>query len=258
MNLQSQISSYLIGVGEFVVVVPFVKKDRHRVEASETPSEDPNHNERLETESAWSELMQDLSSLRDCEKLAENELKSVDSVNENSFDRSTSSRTMKRKKVLNKDKERPSYAALLSMLHTTGEDMFDEHNIKKFLQFIDSSCCLSDPATGSCVMREASELDPCKNSLCQCPLWLKDIMRAFSFINVYSACLQLWHREINITALKKPLDQLHKHGLHTGTADLEVISQLCPQVIHPIAESVLLRFRLPQFSCRVVYLLNQR
>ncbi|KAL8492390.1 hypothetical protein ACS0TY_023834 [Phlomoides rotata] len=226
LKLQSQISSYSIGVGEFVVVVPFVKKDtqhRHSVEASETSSEVPNRNERLETESTWSELMQDLSSLRDlsdCEKLGETDMKSMNSENENSCDR-------RRKKSLNKDKEVPSYGDLLSMLHTSGEDMFEEQNIKKLLQFIDSSCCLSDPATGCCVMREASA----KCSLCQCPLWLKDIMRAFSFINVYSACLQLWHKEITITALMKALDQLHKFGFRTGTADLELISQLCPQVI---------------------------
>ncbi|PIM98761.1 hypothetical protein CDL12_28754 [Handroanthus impetiginosus] len=256
LNLQNQISSYLIGVGEFLVVAPFVKKDRqlrHRVEASETNSEDPNPSEKLESklaESAWSDLMQDLSSFQDIssrENLPGAELKSMNSVSisENAYHRRNSSRTMKPKKMLSKGKEKESsYDILLSILPASGDDMFDEQNLEMFLEFMDSSSCLSNPATGSCVIREANDLldgklDLSKSSLCFCPLWLKDIMRAFYFINVYSACLQLWQRKITISALEGPLDQLHKFGFRPGIADLEILSQFCPEVNYLIVETVL-------------------
>ncbi|KAK6148650.1 hypothetical protein DH2020_019562 [Rehmannia glutinosa] len=246
LNLKSQIGSYLIGDGEFLVIVPFVKKDRqHRVEASETPSEGPNPDVKFAAElaeSAWSDLRQDLSSYQEIsnhENLAEAGFKPMNP--ENAHDKGTSSRTTKSKNELIKGKEKGTpYDVLLSILQTSGDNLFDEQILKKFIEFMDCSSCLSNPATGICVMREAhallvSEEDPCKSSLCLCPLWLKDLMRAFSFINVYSACLQLWQKKITISALKRPLDQLHKFGFRPGIADLELLSQVCPQVIHRIA-----------------------
>ncbi|KAH6797259.1 UBQ protein [Perilla frutescens var. hirtella] len=252
LDLTSEISSYTIGFGEFLVVVPFVKKDRqhrHRVEASGTASKDSDHDERSRNElaeSAWRDLMQDLSCFQDMpghENQAEAKLKSKNSENENACDRITSSRITKQKKVLNKDKGKHSCDDLLSILQISSDDMFDEQNLKKIVEFMDSSSCLSDPVTGSCVMREADslvgcELDSCKSSLCLCPLWLKELMRTFSFVNVYSACLQLWQKQITTAAVKEPLEQLHKFCSHPGIVDLELLSQVCPQVILIVEKEV--------------------
>ncbi|XP_020548694.1 uncharacterized protein LOC105158042 isoform X2 [Sesamum indicum] len=250
LNLQSQISSYLIGDGEFLVIVPFVKKDRqqrHRVEASEMMSENPNPDGKLETEladSTWSEIMQDLLSFQDVsnrENPHKAEFKCLNSENENTHD---TSRRKRRKKELNTGlEEGSSDDVLLSILQASRNNMVDEENLKKLLQFMESSSCLSNPATGSCVMRKANdqldgESDPCKSRFCLCPLWLKDIMRVFAFINIYSACLQLWQKQITINALKGPLDELHKFGFHPGIADFEVLSQLCPQVIRIVNNEV--------------------
>ncbi|XP_073119488.1 uncharacterized protein [Henckelia pumila] len=67
LKLQSQISSYSIGDENFLVITPFLKKDRLQG-ANARLSENPNASEGLDTESAdsaWVELMEDLSSLRD-------------------------------------------------------------------------------------------------------------------------------------------------------------------------------------------------
>ncbi|KAL9156100.1 hypothetical protein ABFS82_09G050400 [Erythranthe guttata] len=190
LKLQSEISRYSIGFGDFLVVVPFVKKDRHRVE---TPSEDPNPNHKFETElaeSAWSDLMQDLSSIQytsNCAKLPEVEPKSTNSENENARDRGGIS---------------------------------------------------TKNALGCCVMREANANALPDGELCVCPLWLKDIIRAFSFLNIYSACLQLWQKNITFSAFKGPLDQLHLFGFRPGIADLELLSQVCPQVIRIVSNEV--------------------
>lgn len=257
MDFQSEISSFTIGAGEFLVVVPFVKKDRqhrNRVEPSETATKDINHNDRLSNdlaESAWSDLMQDLSCFQDMsnrETLAETELKSKSSETENASDRINRLRKTNQKKVFN-NKERPSFDALLNILQKPGDDMLDEQSLKIFLQYVDSSSCLSDPTTGSCVMRKADapvgcNLDSSKSSSCLCPLWLKDLMRTFYFINVYSACLQMWQKPITISAVKEPLEQLHKFGSRTAIVDLELLSQVCPQVILLVVLPVLLRSAL--------------
>ncbi|GFP90671.1 putative ATP-dependent helicase hrq1 [Phtheirospermum japonicum] len=210
LNLKSQISDYLIGVGDFLVVVPFVSKNRqnrHGVEASETPSENPKPNEKLQTEvaeSAWSDLMKDLSSYQDIsndQTQAEAGFVPVNSENKNA-----QNRTMKSKKELNNDKEKgTSYDVILSVLQASGDNLFDEQIVTKFIEFIDCSSCLSNPATGLCVMRESNALSV--------------------------ACLQLWRKRITISSLKRPLDQLHKVGFRPGIADLELLSQLCPRVI---------------------------
>ncbi|XP_075479197.1 uncharacterized protein LOC142520108 isoform X2 [Primulina tabacum] len=71
LKLHSQISSYSIGDEEFLVVTPFLKKDRLQG-ADARLSENLNASESLENESAdsaWVELMEDLSSLRDASNL---------------------------------------------------------------------------------------------------------------------------------------------------------------------------------------------
>lgn len=253
LQLKSEMSSYTVGVGEFLVAVPFMKKDRqdkHRVGASETSPKDSNINEKLrnDSESVWSDLMQDLTSSQDAsndENLTEAGLKSKNSGNEDASKRRTSSCTKREKNVINEDKERPPCDALLSILQTSGDGMLNEQSIKKLLQYIDSSSCLSYPATGSCVMREADtlvgcKLDPCKSNLCLCPLWLKDVIRTFSFVNIYSAYLQLSHKQITIDAVREPLQQLQKFGFHPGIVDLELLTQVCPEVSLLLALIVLL------------------
>ncbi|KAL0441993.1 UNVERIFIED_CONTAM: hypothetical protein Sradi_0138200 [Sesamum radiatum] len=192
--------------------------------------------------------MQDLSSFQDVSNLENShkaEFKSMNSENENTHDKRTCPRRKKRKKELNTGlEEGSSDDVLLCILQASSKNMVDKDNLKKLLEFMEYSSCLSNPATGSCVMREANnqldgESDPCKSRFCLCPLWLKDIMRVFAFINIYSACLQLWRKQITISALKGPLDELHKFfGFHPGIADFEVLSQVCPQVIYLIGETI--------------------
>ncbi|XP_057804983.1 uncharacterized protein LOC131020283 isoform X2 [Salvia miltiorrhiza] len=245
LDLLSEISNYSIGVTEFLVAVPFIKKDRQhrqRVEASETVAKDSNSNDRLPNDSAesvWSDLMQDLSCFQDLpnhENLAEAKVKSRNSENENASEMRTSLTMKRREKVFNKGKEKPSCDALLNILPTSGDGMLDEQSLKKFLQFLDSSSCLSDPGSGSCVMREADavvgcKLDSCKSSSCLCPLWLKDMIKTFILVNVYSAYLQLLQKQITVAAVMEPLEQLHKFGYHPCIMDLDLLSQLCPQLI---------------------------
>ncbi|CAH1422386.1 unnamed protein product [Lactuca virosa] len=71
LSLQSQISSTLISHGEFIVLLPFTKKDKQKiVEPCENETNSQNFHQCSTSkfaESAWSDMMQDLSSLRDAE-----------------------------------------------------------------------------------------------------------------------------------------------------------------------------------------------
>ncbi|CAA2984498.1 ATP-dependent helicase hrq1 isoform X1 [Olea europaea subsp. europaea] len=245
LKLQHEISSYAVGLGEFLVLFPFTKKDKQqteRMEESAGPSKEPNPNESSVNnlaESAWSELMQDLSALHDIssnENLPNVELNSTNV--EDTHAEVTISRT-KRKRVPNRDKkEGPLDDLLSSMLQKSSNEILDKQNCKVFIEVLESSCCLNDPRLGICVMREASDIldnetDPStsNSSSCICPPWLKDIIMAFSFSNIYSAWLQFRQEKITISALQGALDQLHRFGFRPGITELENLSELCPQII---------------------------
>ncbi|KZV15998.1 hypothetical protein F511_14364 [Dorcoceras hygrometricum] len=83
LKLQSLISSYAIGDEDFLVITPFLKRDKLQG-ADARLSENPNASESLETEpadSAWAELMEDLSSLREASNLDTPPGAETDSVN---------------------------------------------------------------------------------------------------------------------------------------------------------------------------------
>ncbi|XP_051115927.1 uncharacterized protein LOC127241080 [Andrographis paniculata] len=240
-----KIGDYLIEDGDFLVIIPFVKKgkeQRHQVDISRTSSEDPKLDEK-ESElarSSWSDLMQDLSSFQEIsthENPPVDDLKSVNSENEKDHGRRISSRKTKGKKVLNDGQDLGcSDDVLFGILQSYLDNTFDEQKFEKVLKLMESSCCLSNLATGYCLLREASdtlssELAPSAATMCLCPLWLKGIIMAFSFINVYSACLQMCQKKITADALKGPLEQLHKVGFQRSTVNLELLSQLCPQIV---------------------------
>ncbi|KAL2462078.1 ATP-dependent helicase [Abeliophyllum distichum] len=247
LKMQRGISSYSLFPGEFIVLIPFTKKDKQQTERMEEyagPSKDPNPKESSVNnmaESAWSELMQDLSALHDTssnENLPNVELKSMNVEYEDNHAERKTSRT-KRKRLPNRDKkEGPLDDLLLRMLKKSSNEVLDEQNCKVFIEVLESSSCLNDPGLGTCVMGEAADMqdnktDPCtsNSSLCKCPPWLKDIMMAFSFSNIYSAFLQLRQQKITISALQGALDQLHRFGFRPGIMELEHLSELCPQVI---------------------------
>lgn len=241
LKLQSEISSYAVDLGEFLVLFPFTKKDKQqteRMEESEGPSKEPNPNESSVNnlaESAWSELMQDLSALHDVSR-SEN-LPNVELNSTHVHAERTTSRT-KRKRVPNRDKKKgPLDDLLSSMLQKSSNEILDEQNCKVFIEVLESSSCLNDPRLGTCVMREASDIQDNEtnpstsdSSSCICPPWLKDIVMAFSFSNIYSAWLQLRQEKITISALQGALDQLHRFGFGPGITELEHLSELCPQV----------------------------
>lgn len=144
----------------------------------------------------------------------------------------------KMKKRFNGDRQDGQIDELvMSILVSSENSQLDQHNCKRFMQVLESVNCLSNPHSGDCVVKEAhlegNVKNPSENEndLCLCPSWLKTIMKAFYFLNIYSAYLHMRREEVTLTSLKELLDQLDKLGLEVGINDLEILSNLCPKVI---------------------------
>lgn len=245
LTLQSQISSFSIGSGDFFVLVPFAKKDRQQtqeIDQSAEPSmvQTGSLASKL-AESAYSDIMQDLSSLKSGssqENHPDGEVELQDRKKKAWRTSEVHSLPVKCKRKSIRDKSQgPSHDIVLDLLQTSQSNILDEEKCKKFLQILEFINCLSDPVTEKCILKRDNsrdhETDPCTSgfSLCLCPSWLKNIMKAFFFLNIYSTFLQLWHMRISLSGLRKALDHLTKFGCQVGIPDIEHLSLLCPKVI---------------------------
>lgn len=237
LDVQSQISSFSVGSGEFLVLVPFGKKSQQQAQKSDdsaTPSKvmAENASSKL-AESSWSDLMQDLSCLKNI-PCSENH-PDVNIKLEGTSQSPSLPRKRKRGLVSEK-KKRPLDDLVLDILQSKSTNVFDEQNSEKLVRVLHSVNCLSDQVTEKCMVRVASEKDnlgnPCTGNYtsCLCPLWLKKILKAFTFLNIYSAFLHVRWLEVTLGALENTLDQLGRFGFHISTEDLEHISMLCPKV----------------------------
>ncbi|XP_027124486.1 uncharacterized protein [Coffea arabica] len=252
LSLHSQIGSFSIASGEFFVLVPFAKKDRQQAQnLDESAGSSTVQTESLASklaESAYSDLMQDLSSLQNGSnhKNHPNAEVEPEHMNEETWNTSDAhSLPVKRKRrSINDESLGPSRDIVLDLLQSSRTNILDEEKCKMFIQILESVNCLSDPATAKCIAKRGNardhEMDPCVNgaSLCMCPSWLKNIMKAFALLNTYSAFLQLWHIGITLTGLTKALDHLKKFGSQIGITDIEHLSLLFPKVIKIVDEEI--------------------
>ncbi|XP_016545610.2 uncharacterized ATP-dependent helicase YprA isoform X2 [Capsicum annuum] len=252
LGLESKVSDYSVGSGEFLVLVPYTKKDRQQDKKDETPASssipaDP------QTEAAWSDMMQDLSYLRSISrndhqtKVILDETRSRDSDGHNCSVPLNCSSQVKRKRNNTDDKiEGHANELVLSILKSSSNDMDDE-KAKIFVQVLASINCFTDPKSGSCMFEEVSgkynTSDPCLSGSdsCGCPTWLRSISKIFSFLNIYSASLQLQQGQVTYSSLKGALDRLCLFGFEAGVTNIEQLSLLCPKVVHIVDDDTVVR-----------------
>ncbi|KAL7161138.1 hypothetical protein ACSBR2_041739 [Camellia fascicularis] len=255
LGLQSRIKSHSIESGEFMVLVPYMKKVQQQTQQyneAGTRLKDKNEcSTSKAADSAWSDMMQDLSFLRDISRKGNqpnDESKSMNSGDSNDVTGvspvNRSSET-KLKRTFNCDKQEGNVDDIItSMLRSAENSQLDEQNCKRLMQLLESVNCLTNPQSGNCMLKELylqdSDMNPYanENNVCLCPSWLKTIMKAFYFLNIYSAYLQMQWEKITSTCLKEALDQLSKFGLQVGIADLEHLSVLCPKVVRFVNDEI--------------------
>ncbi|KAD4888870.1 hypothetical protein E3N88_20943 [Mikania micrantha] len=233
LNLQSLISNLILN-GEFIVLIPFVKKDKQKSVDSFSNEANSQNTCQCSTskfaESAWSDIMQDLSSLQ------EREIEGNESHHPVEFDGTYSN---KQNEADGRDFESlfDEAVLILSALQTCDDDELDEKICEKFVQVLELVNCLSDPKSKNCMLWNTnircSEMVHASGSSysCLCPPWLKVLLKAFCFLNIYSTFLQVQQIKVTRLGLERGLNQLSKFGLGFDYADIENLSLLCPKVI---------------------------
>ncbi|KAL1824977.1 hypothetical protein ACET3Z_011755 [Daucus carota] len=249
LSLGSQVSHYPTHPGDFFILIPFTKKDQKQEQKHEEVLAAPNVTSQCSSsniaDSTWSDLMQDLSCLQNT---ATNENQPYAELQGMTFDSRTgdsrkhnvtcSSETKWRTKSVSSEHEETANSLLESILQSSSNNIFDGKNCERFLHLSGLIDCLADPLSGTCLLNNAiskdSEKGPylSKGGLCLCPLWMKDIMKRFCFLNLYSTVLGFQGKLVTFVGLKGALDQLTESGFQIGILDLEQLSALCPKVVH--------------------------
>lgn len=234
MDLRSTISCLSIEDGEFFVMVPFTKKERPETQK-------PNFTERPQNlrkqtsissfaDSAYSDMMQEFQSLT--EDGGKDSDKGVDK--ERSFSHSVEK---KRKRVDDCGNQVGGpYEFLWSVFISPENDAFGGQNSQKIVEVLESVSCLSSPQSGRCLLREANmhcgdgALQRDTGNPCSCPVWLKKIMEAFTFLSLFNGFLQLGSKKITLSRLNGVLNQLGEFGVQVGIKDVEHLALICPKV----------------------------
>ncbi|XP_054806101.1 uncharacterized protein LOC129308773 isoform X2 [Prosopis cineraria] len=251
LRLQSQIGCYPIETGDFLVLVPFTKKP-NQCDASATPSNvaDTASISNL-ADSTWSNIMEDISYLRETQSDAKND----DEASHLKFNSFTDERRKKKmaetpssnctesksKWDFGSDKqiELPYHLILNTLQYTSEtEDALGERNCEVLAKVLASITCLSDLPLGHCKLFKRARLKGVdlgsyvNNDIsCLCPQWLKMVMKAFTFINIFSAWLHLLGKKTTSNLLENALNQLGKFGVKLNIQDMKRLSLLCPELI---------------------------
>eukprot|EP00261_Vitis_vinifera_P040944 XP_019082187.1 PREDICTED: uncharacterized protein LOC100257644 isoform X3 [Vitis vinifera] len=242
LSLQSKLNSHPIGSGKFMVLVPFTKKVRQcnqSATTSEVPNQSPVSNF---ADSAWSDMMQDLRTLSN---MSNNENQTnfdsgsvIEGVRNELMEEASATYTLerKRKKFHGDKQEGSSDDLILSLLKSPCKIFLDKQNCEILIRVLESVNCLLDMRSGSCMLLREVGLaygdatqSGSKSSLCLCPAWLKKIMKTFTFLNIFSAFLQLQQGHITLIHLKEGLDHLGEFGFQVDMEDIEHLSVLCPK-----------------------------
>jgi len=72
---------------------------------------------------------------------------------------------------------------------------------------------------------------PKSGTSCLCPAWLKLIMKAFAFLNIFSAFHHLQQKKLTTARLEEVLNKLGKSGIKLDMKNIEHVSLVCPKVL---------------------------
>ncbi|KAL0888338.1 hypothetical protein Bca101_012321 [Brassica carinata] len=204
LSLNSRVATTAVNGGEFLVLVPFVKKERPQTpkpDLSEPPLSPSFSN------SAYSAMLREASASR-----AENHSVGV-----------------KRKR----DQEKTCPVEFLKGVLESDrrKDEFEGRNTEKLAEVLKARNCLSSPGFAKCLLsRETSSYS------CSCPDWLKLSMETFTFLNLFSSLVESFGEKLYFTRLEESLARLSKSGVRVGIEDVKNLSILCPKVVKVVTD----------------------
>ncbi|XP_021731008.1 uncharacterized protein LOC110697909 isoform X2 [Chenopodium quinoa] len=246
LGVKSQIGRHSINSGEFVALMPFTKKAKSQnihseesgVASQTTPQSEPSH----VAESAWRDMMEDLSYLSNTMSSEEHsgclpdhfDKSKDDMINENL----SSNYSRKRRKISQVENKAGLADDLISsLLHSSKRHVLDQEVCEGFLKVLESVRCLSDAETGNCMLSSKFNMQengqPAQPSCsCLCPTWLTIMMKSFTFLNIFAGFLQVNHEAVTFDLVKNSIDKLRELGFCGCVEDLKRLPDLCPKVVH--------------------------
>ncbi|KAG9443551.1 hypothetical protein H6P81_014891 [Aristolochia fimbriata] len=251
MRQEFQIIDISNDVEGFVVLVPFSPKNIPPTKHKEY--DDNNlllrnfHDTSMCTtsESAWSDIMQDLSVLS---KMSTEGLDSrrgfedtVCGVSKSAIGGSSKIPSLngKQKSCL-KGQEKGNI--ILSILQTGPENGFGGHHSCDLHRALGSTNCLTNSLTGNCLLSEEfgalllQKADMVQvnygSECCACPTWLQKMLKSFTFLNIYSGFIQMHGQEVTYNHLKEAMNQFNSSSLgEVSIVDIENLSVICPKIV---------------------------
>ncbi|CAN0876969.1 ATP-dependent helicase HRQ1 [Linum grandiflorum] len=227
LSLNGSLSTLAIRDGEFLVLIPFVKKDKKPAEKPTSLMPDRRSSISSFADAAYSDMIKDLSSM----------VSESSKVSEEECDGAFSGIKRKRNPETDggKIEEGLVYDFLSNVLRSPNKNIVDGENCEKFVEVLESMSCLTVVHSGMCMLLAASgdvgRVGRDDGVSCLCPVWLKRVMQAFGFLNVYGSFLSVQSEEITSSCLEEALMQLSKVGFKVCFEDVKHLSVLCPKVI---------------------------
>ncbi|ESW10374.1 hypothetical protein PHAVU_009G203700 [Phaseolus vulgaris] len=238
LRLHTQIASYPIQHNEFLVLIPFTKKEKEPSTTSDSLQPNVPHTTNASgstsdlADSTWSSIKEDLSLLRDA---TENNASNSELGKEKSLETSTEGALGSAKQI-----ELP-YHLILNTLRDTSDGPLGEHNCEVFVKVLESVNCLSELPFGHCKLLKRARSKGggggglrkrvSDGAICLCPPWLKILVKAFAFVNIFSAFIYMQLRDLTSILLEEALSELAKFGVKLGLGDIKNLSLLCPHLV---------------------------
>lgn len=229
--MNTRLNSEAIVEGGFIVIIPFIKKKAR--ESSGTVVEKGqgvgNGSSVSDADLAWQDIMNDVSDLRD-----------VSSNSDECFVGERNLGSVEKGQGFGNSNEGVRDELIVSIMKSTGNDGLLGDNCKKLVTVLEMVGCLSVLEFGDCLLHRKSclsnevELLSKKNdrSSCGCPVWLKGVLKAFTFLNLVYSHLQQQGQVTTWDFLVKVLVHLGSCELQIDTENLDSLALLCPKVWH--------------------------
>ncbi|WVZ21227.1 hypothetical protein V8G54_008549 [Vigna mungo] len=236
LRLQTQIASYPIQRDEFLVLIPFTKKEKEPSRTSDSLLPNVPHTTNASSstselaDSTWSSIKEDLSLLRNASN--------SESGNEKPLETSTEGGLGREKQM-----ELPYHLILNTLRDGSEGGPLGEHNCEVFAKVLESVNCLSELPLGHCKLLKRARSKGgggggggmrkrvSDGVICLCPPWLKIVVKAFAFVNIFSAFIYLQLRDLTSSLLEEALSELAKFGVKLGLGDIKNLSLLCPHMV---------------------------
>ncbi|XP_018685896.1 uncharacterized protein LOC103993793 isoform X1 [Musa acuminata AAA Group] len=242
LSLDGRVDDYPVEHGEFMVLVPFIKKSGQIPVENGPPVRSPP-NRPLDSvpspaaDMAWRDIMNDLSSLSGITKDEITRSGPSNYLSSKKGETSVGERCRKTSmKRTCKRKLDDSHVLLRDLLCSDEKNIFDQLMSDRIRCIVESVCCLCNADSGSCLLFEEYFRSTSMSQHCVCPSWLKRVLKNFTFINILCALFQIQKKFLTWKCIDEALKQPGTFGLeNTCGSDVENLSLLCPLVVLPIA-----------------------